>query len=362
MVPCCCDGFHSMLSPRASANQPPQRTTMTSFPLLPLDIFNQLRLIFNTSSISGPITLEAAGLLVLADLPAVASRTALTGGASFLDALVLVPGMHKQQCADEINRGEFPTTGAMTTGYVFRVENPATVSYLQGIGKTGHLVTARVSQSPSQNTDISVHNRVVQSLFVAGVPATVLYFLCPTSTITVFALLGVIGDWWGVGALGMFALARLINVVGAIEDGDGDLLILLSQDRWVRLQGSINDLKAVTAGQWLRDLSATESLAVMFATTLVYASAILAFNASTLGSLLIGSLLLCSVALLTLCNSSTQCLQMYDCVVQKEGEPQNYRRRRDMAEKLVDESKRDDWAVGMGLILPTSGPLRPVTV
>ncbi|KAK0491880.1 hypothetical protein EDD18DRAFT_1290675 [Armillaria luteobubalina] len=346
---------------------------MTSFPFLPLDAFNQLRLMFNTSSFSGPITLEAAGLLVLADVPAVASRTALTGGASLLDALVLVPGIHKQQCADEINRGEFPTTGAMTTGYVFRVENPATVSYLQGIGKTGHLVTARVSQSPSQNTDLSIQNRVVQSLFVAGVPATVLYFLCPTSTITVFTLLGVIGDWWGFATLGMFTLARLINVViirrrnqqgwkGAIEEGDGDLLILLSQDRWVRLQGSINDLKAVTAGQWLRDLSAAESFAVMFATTLVYASAILAFNASTVGSLLIGGLLLCSVALLTLCNSATQCLQMYECVVQKEGEPQNYKRRRDMAEKLVDESKRDDWAVGMGLILPTSGLLRPVTV
>ncbi|KAK0430968.1 hypothetical protein EV421DRAFT_1720949 [Armillaria borealis] len=328
---------------------------------------------FSTSSISGPITFEAAGLLVLADLPAVALRTALTGGASFLDALVLVPGMHKQQCADEINRGEFPTTGAMTSGYVFRVENPATVSYLQSIGQPGCLVTARVEQNPSQNTDLSLQNRVLQSWFVAGVQATVLYFLCPISTITAFALLGVIGDWWGFGALGMFVLARLINVVvirrrgqqgwkGAIEEGDGDLLILLSQDRWVRLQGSINDLKIVTAGQWLRDLSASESFAVMFATTLVYASAILAFNASTVGSLLIGGLLLCSVALLTLSNSLTRCFQMYDCVVRMDGNPVRYRRRLEMAEKLVDESKREDWAVGMGLVLPKIGSNRPVTV
>ncbi|PBK88125.1 hypothetical protein ARMGADRAFT_443253 [Armillaria gallica] len=346
---------------------------MSFSPFLSLDFFDQLRLMFSTSSISGHITLEAAGLLVLADLPAVASRTALTGGASFLDALVLVPGMHKQQCADEINRGEFPTTGAMNSGYVFRVENPATVSYLQTIGQAGHLVTARVSQNPSQNADLSLQNRVLQSLFVAGVPATVLYFLCPISTMAVFALLGVIGDWWGFGALGMFALARLMNVVvirrrsqqgwkGAIEDGDGDLLILLSQDRWVRLRGSINDLKVVTAGQWLRDLSAPESFSVMFATTMVYASAILAFNASTVGSLLIGGLLLLSVALLTLSNSLTQCLQMYDCVVQKEGEPVWYRRRLEMAGKLVDESKRDDWAIGMGLVLPKVGFTRPVTV
>ncbi len=273
-----------------------------------------------------------------------------------------------QQCADEINRGEFPTTGAMTSGYVFRVENPATVSFLQSIGQTGHLVTARVSQNPSQNTDISLRDRTLQSLFVAGVPATILYFLCPISTISVFVVLCVIGDWWGVGALGMFVSSRLINVIvikrrsqqgwkGAIETGDGDLLILLSQDRWVRLQGTINDLKAVTAGQWLRDLSAPESFSVMFATMMVYSSAILAFNASTEGSLLIGGLLLCSVALLTLCNSLTRCLQLYDCIVRKKGEPEKYNRRLDMAKKLVLESKREDWAVGMGLIHPKVQPI-----
>ncbi|PBK88090.1 hypothetical protein ARMGADRAFT_442023 [Armillaria gallica] len=328
---------------------------------------------FNTFSISSPITLEAAGIIALIDFPAVILRTALTGGASFLDALILVPGMDKQQCADEINRGEFPTTGAMNSGYVFRVENPATVSYLQTIGQAGHLVTARVSQNPSQNTDLSIQNRLLQSLFVAGVPATVLYFLCPISTIVVFALLGIIGDWWGFGALGMFVLARLINVVvikrrsqqgwkGANEDGEGDLLILLCQDRWVRLQGSINDLKAVTAGQWLRDLSAAESFAVMFATTVIHASVILAFNASRMGNLLVACLLLCSVGMLTLCNSLTQLFQMYDCVVRMEGKPVRYQRRLEMAEKLVDESQREDWAVGMGLVLPKIGFNRPVTV
>lgn len=328
----------------------------------------------SSSTISSPITIGAAGLLALADLPAVTLRTALVGGACFLDVLVLVPGMYKQQCAGEINRGEFPTTGAMTSGYVFRVENPATVSYLQSIGQTGHLVTARVSQNPSQNTDIPLPKRVVQSLFVAGIPSTILYFLCPLSTISVFVILCLIGDRWGACALGMFVATRLINVIiikrrsqqgwkGAIEPGDGDLLILLSQDRWVRLQGTINDLKAVTAGQWLRDLSAPEEFSVTFATMMVYTSIILAFNASTAGSLLIGSLLLCSVAFLTLCNSLTRCLQMYDCVVQTKGEPEKYKRRLDMAKKLVLESEREDWAVGMGLIHPKVGSTHsPVTV
>ncbi|SJL08152.1 uncharacterized protein ARMOST_11515 [Armillaria ostoyae] len=362
---------------RAPPHQHQLHTATSTLPPFFTFVFynsRQLPLMLSTSTISSPVTLKAVGLIALADLPAVALRTALVGGACFLDVLVLVPGMHKQQCADESNRGEFPTTGAMTSGYVFRVENPATVSYLQSIGQTGHLVTARVSQHPSQNTDISLQKRVVQSLFVAGVPATILYFLCPISTISVFVILCVIGDWWGIGALGMFVSARLINVVvikrrsqqgwkGATETGNGDLLILLSQDRWVRLQGTINDLKAVTAGQWLRDLSAPENFSVTFATMMVYTSAILAFNASTVGSLLIACLLLCSVAFLTLCNSLTRCLQMYNCVVQTKGEPEQYSRRLDMAEKLVSESKREDWAVGMGLVHPKIGSTHgPVTV
>ncbi|KAK0458235.1 uncharacterized protein EV420DRAFT_1748193 [Desarmillaria tabescens] len=328
---------------------------------------------FRTSTISSPVTLEAAGLVALADLSAATVRTALTGSASFLDALVLVPGMHKQQCADEVNHGEFPMAGAMTSGYVFRIENPAAVSYLQSIGKAGHLVTAQVSQHPSRNSDLSLKNQVFQSLFTTGVPATLLYLLCPISTVTVFVFLATIGDWWGCTVIGMFVLARLINVIiiwrrnkpgwkGAKEDGDGDLLILLTQDRWVRLRGTINDLKTVTAGQWLRDVSAVESVAVMLSTVLVYAAVILAFNASTVGSLLLACLLLCSVTFLTLSNSFTQCLQMYDCIVQKEGEPKKYYRRLDMAKEMVEMSNRDDWAIGMGLVHPKSGPHRVVTV
>ncbi|PBK87628.1 hypothetical protein ARMGADRAFT_448015 [Armillaria gallica] len=102
---------------------------------------------FKKSSISG-ITLESAGLVALADLSTVAVRTALTGTASWIDVLVLAPGMHQQQSADEVNRGEFPQTGSLTSGYVFRVENPATVNYLQCIGRTGYLVTAQVEPKP----------------------------------------------------------------------------------------------------------------------------------------------------------------------------------------------------------------------
>ncbi|PBK87620.1 hypothetical protein ARMGADRAFT_1016471 [Armillaria gallica] len=319
------------------------------------------------------ILLQAAGLFALADLPTVAARTAVTGTASILDILILAPGMHRQQAVDDINHGEFPMTGAMTTGYVFRVENPATVSYLQDIGRTGHLVTAKVLPHPSRNEELSRINRHLHSFFVAGVPATLFYIVGPVLTGVVVALMGVIRDFWGLGVLGLFMLSRLINVViikrrslkgwkGMLEPGkDGDLLILLSQDRWIRLQGSVDDLKTVTAGQWLRDRTLVEGFAISFATLLVYAAVILSFNASTVGSLMIACLLLCSSALLGLCNSLTSCLQMFDCIVRVEGEPRRYERRVHMATQMIQESKRNDWAISMGLVVPEN-PLAPVIV
>ncbi|SJL14847.1 uncharacterized protein ARMOST_18319 [Armillaria ostoyae] len=344
---------------------------------------------FSKSSISG-ITLESAGLVALADLSTVAVRTALMGTASWLDVLVLAPGMHQQQSADEVNRGEFPQTGSLTSGYVFRVENPATVSYLQSIGRTGYLVTAQVEpklvfRNPSKipyfkSTDLYPQNH---SFYIAGVFVALLYLLCPILTTVVFALVGSIRDWWALAVLGMLVLSRTINVYiikrrvsdsenwkGTKEMGAGDLLIVLSQDRWVRLRGELPDIKRVTAGQWLRDENRVESLAVGFATLLVYAAAALAGNASTIGSLLIAVLLLCCVALLAVCNSLTRRLQMYDCIVQEEKSlRKQYDGRLDMVKDLVAEeikhasekgghaggqddreSDLGEWAISMGLI------------
>jgi hypothetical protein len=84
------------------------------------------------------------GLVALADVDTVATRTACTGSASFLDAFVIVPGLHRQQHAMDLSKGEYPACAAMTTGYVFRVENQATVLYLQKVGRTGHLTTLEV--------------------------------------------------------------------------------------------------------------------------------------------------------------------------------------------------------------------------
>ena len=315
---------------------------------------------FKRSSITG-ISLDAAGLVALADLSTIAQRTALTGTASFLDVFILAPGIHRQQAASEVNGGELPITGAMTTGYVFRIENQATVSYLQKIGRPGWLVNVLVKEQATEPFGVQWFKA---EFLTGGAAASVLYHLIVVLSVIALTLLLVIHDWWAVSVLLMLMLARIINVVvikqravvgwkGAAEVGvQGDLLVLLSQDRWVRMLGLVDDLKVVTSGQWLRDETTIEGFATSFATLLVYVSAALASNASTIGSFFIACLMLVSVALLGLCNSLTDCLQMFGRIVTTTGESKRYERRLDMAKELVESSQRDDWAIGLGLILP----------
>ena len=177
-----------------------------------------------------------------------------------------------------------------------------------------------------------------------------------------------------MAVVGMLMAARLLNVVvikrrsqkgwkGAAEPGvKGDLMILVSQDRWLRMRGLVDDIKAVTAGQWLRETSSFESFLVSFATLLVYVSAALAGNASTVGSLLIGCLLLVSVALLGCANACTSGLTMYGHVVRMDGPRKRYGRRLDMVHEMLKEHPNDDWAIGLGMIVAPAGKGQKVTL
>lgn len=320
---------------------------------------------FDRNAITG-VSFGAAGLLAFADLKTIAYRTSLVGSASFLDVFLLAPGIHHQQSASEVNGGEYPATGAMTTGYIFRVENQATVAFLQGIGKTGHLTN--VSVSPPWIAKYWIFFEQLRTETVASV----LYLMTIGLTAVVIVLLATINDWWGLEVLCMLIIARMLNTVvikrrsqmgwkGAPEPGvKGDLLILLSQDRWIRMQGDVDDLKAVASGQWLSEMSNVESVGASTATMLVYGSAVLAFNTSTVGSLLLAGLLLGSAALLGMCNMATTKLRMFGRVLQVEGEPKRYARRLRMVEELIGESGRDDWAIGMGLIVPSTEKVQKV--
>ncbi|KZV75940.1 hypothetical protein PENSPDRAFT_646741 [Peniophora sp. CONT] len=324
-------------------------------------------MILSKSSITN-ISLDSAGLIALADLATVSERTALIGTSWYLDALLLAPGLHRQQDASNVNRGELPVAGAMTSGYVFRIENQAMVFWLQRVGRPGHLVDAWVEPMDLVLPGRTISQHFRRAIFELRQLSFVLYATGIALTIVCFAVLGCICDYWAVAVLAMLVVARAVNVVvfrrraaggwkGAKEpDVQGDLLVLLSQDRWVRVRGLVDDLKLVTSGQWVRDMEPVEGFVVAGATLLVYGAAALAPNASTVGSLFIGVLLLVSVALLGLCNASTADLCMFNRRVYQSGLPKIYKRRVDMAEDMIEKhGGRRDWAIGMGLVLAESG-------
>jgi hypothetical protein len=368
------------------------------------------------------VSLDAAGLIAIAEITAVAKRTALTGTSALWDALVLCPGLHRQQSAPELNGGEYPAVAAMTTGYVFRVENPATVTFLQKVGETGHLTTLEVfplgsedqvtpppplspmkthpdhgwhrgpgERKGSASTTSTLtsrrgisrsnrlskwwpetrgmfschHHKATRSDWIAS--AAYICAACASPALLVTYV--VLQDWWGLSSLVVLMVARLCNVVvirqrcrevgwkGASEPGvRGDLLVLLSQDRWVRLQGAVDDLKAVTSGQWMRERTYTEDILSALATLLVYLDTTVISNVSKLGQLLLLILMIASAGLLSVTNATTTAMHMHGRIITVKGKPKRYARRRDMADDLIRETKRKDWALRLGMIVDDSAP------
>ncbi|KAF8418159.1 hypothetical protein EV426DRAFT_638573 [Tirmania nivea] len=309
----------------------------------------------------GAFRVEAGGIVALADLTTIATRCALTGGATWLDIFVLCPGIHLQQRAAELaNQGELPPTAAMTSGYVFRTENQAMVGYLQRTGQAGHLSDAHVTLAKHEG-----RQNPFSAMSTIGVLSSLLYLAAVALTITTIVVMAVLfREWWTVGILLILCLARAMNTFvirqrtvadwrGAPEEGYGDLIILLSQDRWVRLRGLVDDLKAVTSGQWMRDMTPIQSFISAAATLLVYGTAALSSNASVFGNVVLMVLLFTETALLAFSNQLADGLLLHDRVVRIEGEPKKYSRRLEMAKELINETGRDDWAVGLGMILPS---------
>ncbi|KAL4885474.1 hypothetical protein BJY04DRAFT_179782 [Aspergillus karnatakaensis] len=325
------------------------------------------------------VSLDAAGLVTIAEISAIARRTTLTGTSIIPDIFVLCPGLHRQQSASELSRGEFPAVAAMTTGYVFRVENAATVCFLQRVGQAGHLTTLRVTGPtiPDKPEKKRPPKPSFLKRWMSGMPgmtpmpgsredllALGAYVSAVFATPAVLIIYLWLQDWWGVFCLLALVLARLCNVIvirrrcketgwkGASEPGvQGDLLVLLSGDCWIRIQGAVDDLKAVTAGQWMHDRTVGEDVTSAFATLLVYVSAVLVCNISKVGQVLLLSLLIVSAGLLFLANAATTTMHMNGRKLRVAGTPKRYHRRRDMADELIRETGRTDWAKRLGMIV-----------
>ncbi|KAL8991821.1 MAG: hypothetical protein Q9169_007621 [Polycauliona sp. 2 TL-2023] len=293
------------------------------------------------------------GLLTLTPLTTIPQRTALHG-TTRLDHLIFAPGLHLQPTANELHKGEYPACAALTSGYVFRVENPATVFFLQRISRTGCLINLKISTQALSSHFLPTRAEALASICYHAAVGCSLF-----AAWTVYAM----NDLWALLFLSILMHIRVINLLilrrrsqlgwfGAPELGvQGDLFILLSQDRWVRIRGMVDDLKAVTSGAWLSEPTTSETFFGAVAQLLVYANVAVAGYATDAGVYIIVGMLLVNAGLLALDNLRIKKLNMYGRTMEVVGEPKKYARRRNLAEQLIKESGRDDWAVAMGLIV-----------
>ncbi|KAK4162044.1 hypothetical protein QBC43DRAFT_322785 [Cladorrhinum sp. PSN259] len=206
------------------------------------------------------ITLSAGGLLALADLHTIAERTAITGGASWMDILLLAPGLHYQQAADQLFRkggeaivamvdkgsgsaerpiefeldrnddaaaatggnGAAPKkTSTLNRSQSLKINNAATAQYIQSIAKPGEVVTLDVGRLVAskgryklKRSNSGYHASAWLETNSSGIGwvSHILYLLGPLLTFGTIALAVLFKDWWCLVFILALMLSRLLNV------------------------------------------------------------------------------------------------------------------------------------------------------
>lgn len=326
------------------------------------------------------VSLSAGGLLALADLSTVAQRTAITGGSSWLDSLLLAPGLHYQQAADElvkwsastatafadagtgpgagvepgVTRGDGSGEPGIQTRTSFRINNAATILYLQKIARPGQTVTLDVGTIPAirqrlriRRSESGLHATVwaVDDLPDLGWLSHVLYLISPVLTIAAIVLVILFQDWWTLASLLALMLSRILNIYIIKQRSKPhplpntpplpfhpfpsdrhpqhnpntitSLLISLSDSSScsIRLRGLSEDLYAITATAWLRSKTHIEGYLEATAKLLVYMVAAFSGNMTQVGAMIMMVLLLATAGLLALSNANAKMFRVNGRVV-----------------------------------------------
>lgn len=141
---------------------------------------------------------------------------------------------------------------------------------------------------------------------------------------------------------------------GASEPGvEGDLMILVSQDKWIRLQGLVDDLKPVTSGTYMRPPTMFEGFLLSASTTSIYVAVGMAAIGVEDGRSLLPVIVVSLFQLIILGwhNATTTSMSVKGRVVSV-SERKYYARRTDLTEELVKETGEDHWAIGLGMMKP----------
>ncbi|KAK7974055.1 hypothetical protein PG989_015903 [Apiospora arundinis] len=186
-------------------------------------------------------SVSAGGVIALADLSTIAQRTAIAGGSSWLDALLLAPGLHYQQAADALANsgssgmdsggpGASPSYAAIERlkegkTSTYNITNPATVRYLQRVAaaaqRDGYPVMVDVGTLPERRYWSTGRGRrsVGQRANIwkdqpadLGWISHLLYLASPILTVAAFIFMILLQEWWGVGLLLALMLSRVLNI------------------------------------------------------------------------------------------------------------------------------------------------------
>ncbi|POR39619.1 Uncharacterized protein TPAR_00192 [Tolypocladium paradoxum] len=307
------------------------------------------------------LSLSAGGLLALADLTTIAQRTVIAGGSSWLDALVLAPGLHYQQAADALLDQPRPSesSGSGVTAAVdggtqarFVVSNAAVVGYLRrlwqeanetgtltldvgvprdGAGreqmqKLGRVLSGFVHRRPKTMPRLVLGDQAVEMDWLSHL----FYLASPLLTVTAVALMVLLADWWGLAFIIALIVSRMLNIWSIKQRARPDPLapgpghaspapdddrrteyaVDLGNGRRAVLRGLSSDLQAVTTQTWLRGKTALDGCLEAAAKLLVYLVAAFSGNLSQAGAIVFMALLLVSAGLLGLSNAHARGLQM----------------------------------------------------
>ncbi|KAH7037245.1 uncharacterized protein B0I36DRAFT_358970 [Microdochium trichocladiopsis] len=286
---------------------------------------------------------SAGGLIALADLSTISRRTAIAGGSSWLDALLLAPGLHYQQAADALIDGSPSSYSAVellpgkTT--LYSITNRATIGYLQRIALTGQVVVVNVGprrQARESPREARRRKRLGLGTQASHEPSTTiggfshaLYLASPVLTAASLVFMVLLEDWWGVGLLLALMFSRVLNIwvikqrskpppppahPAPSEHNDNFLteyLVEIGDGGTICLRGLGSDLQAITTGSWLSTKTHVQGYLEAAAKLTVYLVAAFSGQLTQLGNIIFMALLLITAGLLGLSNAHDTHLQMH---------------------------------------------------
>ncbi|KAF4982947.1 hypothetical protein FZEAL_1517 [Fusarium zealandicum] len=290
-------------------------------------------------------TLSASGLLALADLRTISRRTALVGGASWVDAFVLAPGLHYQQACDELEREAPIGLVALPAGALsdvrYAVKNTVTASYLVALCKQGAegvvtldvgldtpwdavkslrklLKRKRVADEEDEDDDHDDWHSLTDVDWLSHL----FYLASPLLTVSSLTFMTLLADWWGLAILLLLMFSRILNIwalknrTSPPEDTPHDHRVTeyqidLGGGHTVRLRGPDADLQALVTHAWMKAQSQVDGYLEAAAKMMVYMSAALGGNMTQAGAFVLVGLLLVSAALLGLSNAHARGFRMH---------------------------------------------------